>query len=238
MRIAVIDDNKEYSDYLTEEILTWFTETKSTFKTSITPLTPGDFLTRLEKHECNFDIIFLDIKLGAYNGIDLANMVNQINPKCCIVFITNYLNLATEVYDVQHTYFILKTELKKRLPLALEKTIETVLSFKEKNYFLIMHNSHKIRLDSEDLIYAEVYGRKLTLHLTKEELTCNYTLKNLHSQLPDFLRIHNSYLVNPAFVRSLTKDSCLLNTQTTLPVSRTFQKKASESYNHYLASLL
>jgi two-component SAPR family response regulator len=67
--------------------------------------------------------------MGTYNGIDFASKINQIAPSCIIIFISNYLNYATEVYDVAHVYFILKSELNERLPRALEKAFRMRMDF-------------------------------------------------------------------------------------------------------------
>lgn len=236
MKLAVCDDNREYLTYLKEQIKIWFAQKEIKMTTDI--FSPDKLLTKLEKVQFEYDIVFLDIKMGNYDGIRLAKMINEVTPHCRIVFITNYLELATEVYDVSHTYFILKSELKKRLPLALEKAVGEAIR-EDTKHIMITSNSHRICLFAKDILYADVYGRKVTIYLAKgEEYVTNQALKKLHDKLPDFLRIHNSFLVNPAHIRILTKETCTLSDSTILPVSRTYSKKASENYSRYLATLL
>lgn len=237
MKIAVSDDNVEYLELLTIQIRRQLA-TKPLLHKAVQSFSPGDLLTMLERHQFDYSIVFLDIKMGRYDGIRLAKMINKTSPRCQIIFISNYLELATKVYDVDHTYFILKSELKERLPLALEKAIEISSSNNSKPYLEIISQSRKIFLAEQDISYIEVNGRRLTIHTTAGEYCCNRSLTGIHAELPEFIRIHHSFLVNPAYIRSLTGTSCLLSTQECLPVSRTYYKKTKESYSRYLASLL
>ena len=236
MKLAVCDDNTEYLIYLNEQIKMWFAQKEMKMTTDI--ISPDELLTKLENVQFEYDIVFLDIKMGNYDGIRLAKLINAITPHCKIVFITNYLELATQVYEVSHTCFILKSELKKRLPLALEKAVGEAVH-EDTKHIMITSNFHRVCLFAKDILYADVYGRKVTIYLADgEKYVTNQALKKLHDKLPDFLRIHNSFLVNPAHIRVLTKETCTLSDSTILPVSRTYSKKASESYSRYLAALL
>lgn len=236
MKIAVCDDNKEYLNYLSEQIRKYFSE--QDLPISIDTYSPFALSRKLETNRFEYSIIFLDIKMGAYDGIYIAKKINSLAPWCNIIFVTGYLELATEVYDADHIYFILKTELTERLPYALQRAFSKTQQ-EDLKQISVTCNSQKFNLTIKNILYADIWGRKLTIHLVNgNQYVSNQALKKLHSQLPDFLRVHNSYLVNPIYVQSLTNDTCLLQNGLALPVSRTYQKKATEAYNHYLASLL
>ncbi len=236
MKIAICDDNTEYLSFLTEQVKTYIAENDPSISVNTFP--PDSLMIQLENNRFDYNIILLDIKMGSYDGIYIAKLINDTAPLCNIIFVTNYLDLATEVYDVSHTYFILKSELKKRLPVALNRAVRKVCDDSSK-YVIIKNNSRNICLDSKDITYAEVYGKKLTIHLSDgEKYIANQALKKLQEQLDDFIRIHNSFLVNPSYIRSLTKDLCHLSEGISLPVSRTYSKKAMDAYNRYLASIL
>lgn len=236
MKIAICDDNTEYLSFLTGQVKAYISETNPSIY--VNNFTPDSLMIQLENNRFDYNIILLDIKMGSYDGIYIAKMINDIAPLCNIIFVTNYLDLATDVYDVSHTYFILKSELKKRLPVALNRAVRKVCDENSK-YVIIKNNSRNICLNSKDITYAEIYGKKLTIHLTDgESYISNLALKKLHEQLPDFIRIHNSYLINPLYIRSISKDLCSLSNGIALRVSRTYSKKAAEDYNRYLASIL
>lgn len=236
MKLSVCDDNTEYLTYLTEQITNICGERGIT--ASIDTFSPEELSERLKQRNFDYDIIFLDIRMNTYDGISLAKRINDIDLSCSIVFVSNYLNLATEVYDVRHTYFILKSELEQRLPLALDRALNNV-SQDLAGQITITSNSHKIRLQADNILYAEVYGHRLTIYYSGDKSFHTYqTLKWLHRQLPYFIKIHSSYLVNPTYILSLGNGVCALTNGTSLPNSRSYAKKAAEDYSRYLASLL
>ena len=61
----------------------------------------------LSRH-CSYDIVILDIELGnsSKSGIELAKQINYLNPMTQIIFISQCLEYAPDVYVCRHTYFI------------------------------------------------------------------------------------------------------------------------------------
>ena len=46
------------------------------------------------------DLLFLDIDLGAVNGIDVARALRPTHPDTVLIFVTNYKEYAPEGYEV------------------------------------------------------------------------------------------------------------------------------------------
>lgn len=69
------------------------------------------------------DVLFMDIDLREDNGIRLAKEVNEKWPSCQIVYATNYLYYATEIFHTKHEFFVLKEQFEKKLPEVLQKVI-------------------------------------------------------------------------------------------------------------------
>ncbi len=72
-----------------------------------------------------YDVIFLDISMPQINGLDLANILLQINPKAFIVFQTAYKEYALEAFAHGGIDYLLK-------PVSIEllqKAITKVQSF-------------------------------------------------------------------------------------------------------------
>lgn len=76
--------------------------------------------------ECDFDIALLDIELLGMNGIELAAMLNEINPNLKIAFLTAYNHYATEAFDVYALDYVLKPIRKERLHKCLDKLVAAV----------------------------------------------------------------------------------------------------------------
>lgn len=75
-------------------------------------------------------LLFLDIRLGKINkeinGIDLAKKITIEAPFCQIIFLTGYVDFAPYVYEADHLYFVLKTQLDTMMPKALEKAARKI----------------------------------------------------------------------------------------------------------------
>ncbi|EKC47003.1 Response regulator of the LytR/AlgR family, partial [human gut metagenome] len=56
-------------------------------------------------------------------GIRLAQSMKHYAPFCQIIFLSSYLSYATEVYETEHIYFILKSQLHQRIGPALHQAL-------------------------------------------------------------------------------------------------------------------
>ena len=56
-------------------------------------------------------IALLDICMPDSSGIELAQRLHEKLPRCQVIFVSSFLDYATSVYDVEHVYFILKSQM-------------------------------------------------------------------------------------------------------------------------------
>lgn len=97
-------------------------------------------------------IAVLDIRMEDMDGIRLARELNARCPECRIIFLTDYLEYATDVYDVRHCYFILKPQLARRIGPALSRALEELpraptLSFRENRELCLIHQDSVLYLE-------------------------------------------------------------------------------------------
>ena len=69
------------------------------------------------------DIAVLDIQMDEMTGIELAKQLNAALPQCAIIFVSSFLGFATDVYEAEHTYFILKASLSSASETALQRAL-------------------------------------------------------------------------------------------------------------------
>ena len=67
---------------------------------------PSDIVTLFS--ERLFDIVFLDIDLGGYNGIELARKMLAIKPRTNIIYITGFEKFALDSYKTYASGFLVK----------------------------------------------------------------------------------------------------------------------------------
>ena len=74
-------------------------------------------------------IAVLDIQMKEQDGISLAQALNQLIPQCAVIFLTSYLDFATEVYQADHVYFILKQQLGQHRTIWQEHSAKDFASY-------------------------------------------------------------------------------------------------------------
>jgi DNA-binding LytR/AlgR family response regulator len=235
VNIGICDDNKIYLEYLEQLLKTQYNDYDNiTFNT----LTPSELASLIKAESCPYDIILTDIDMGEFNGIDLAKKINKVNPSCIIIFISNYINYATEVYEATHIYFVIKSDVEKRLPKALEKAF-SVLHSRHSKYYTFRFQNIDYKISLEDITHIEALGRYLYIHDNKNSYKCIKSLKTTLNDLSDdFVRCHNSYIVNMNYIQSISRTGCVLTNNMNLPISMTYWKSFQASYVKFVSKKL
>lgn len=175
-------------------------------------------------------IAILDIRMEGLDGIDLAKQVNCLCSSCAIIFLTAFLEYATDVYDTEHVYFIVKSELKDRIGPAIEKALRTEPISSPLLYY---HADASVQTISvAEVLYIERCLRKTKLQTPTDTLWSN-SLPNilLHDDTARrFIRCHHSYWVNFMHIRTMTNDSFILDDGSNIPITRTYRKAAKEQF--------
>ena len=235
MRIGICDDNEIYLKYLHRLTLQLLSDQP---QTTCEVLSPSTFQDMVADEFFPYDILITDIDLIEVNSIDLVKEIQYINPGCMVIFISNYLQYALDVYDVTHIYFVLKTDAEKSLPKALNRAISLVRE--QKNAFLSIqyqHEHHRIKLS--EIVYLEALGRYLTIHTEKQDYICIRTLKDIEKELSSsFARCHKSFIVNFHYVHSFQQSNCITTTSITLPISYTYSKSFYAAYREYIVKYM
>ena len=224
--IAICDDEPLHREYLAQSL-------RSHLNGQIAELRPFDsptaFLQEIGTQGYAPDIAILDIQMNEMNGIDLAQRINAVLPQCAIIFATSYLTYATDVYETEHAYFILKSEFEQRIGTALQKALARkplpVL------HCPVIHGYRNIPC-SQVLCLERILRRtKLTLLGGLEEWTplTPAELLDTNSAL-QFIRCHQSYWVNFRQIETMENDCFWLPGGLRIPISRTYRSAAREQF--------
>lgn len=234
MRIGICDDNELYLDYLYTKVTDWYANNENV---EVDRLTPNQLMikTKTSGDTFPYDVLITDIEMGNLNGIQIAKEINEIQPACIIIFISNYINYAMDVYDTKHIYFILKTEAEVRLPKALDKAYSIYRDNQSSRLSIEYQGVVSVILMS-DILYVEALGRYLHIHSNKHSFKCIRTLKSIIPELNDtFIRCHKSYIVNLNYVASINRKSCTLTNGMVIGISCTYYKNFNEAYIQYVS---
>ena len=165
------------------------------------------------------DLVFLDVEMPYGSGFDLLEKLDNTNFE--VVFVTAYNQYAIEALNSHASYYLLKPISIDELIKAVDYVTEIKIRENElQDSVLITKTSptdHKITiptqdgfevLQMQDIIFCKADDNYTEIYLTnnKKKLVSK-TLKYFEDILDKngFARIHNSYLVNVAYIASYKK---------------------------------
>lgn len=172
-----------------------------------------------------------DDKKDEENGIRIAEEINGLLPSCDIVYLTNYLEYAVDVYNSDHLYYILKPELAKRLPALWEK-IRDIQTQENRKIAIALKGSGVMVVNGDDILYAERNGRITEIYLIDGKVETMTKLSELEGLWggQQFIQCHNSFLINMKRIRVYKRDAVEMKNGDMIPISRKFQQNVREVF--------
>lgn len=229
MKILICDDDPLFVDFFKSKLDQ--IAPKLVKKYSIQCISNPLDIAQIEFKE--IDIAFLDIDMGALNGISLAHKIRSVCSGTILIFVTNYIEYSLEGYEVQAFRYLLKSEINKKLCLYFSQAVKAYE--KERTYLRFCSENNEIDVLPSNLVYIETEQRHLKLHLindSRDTFLINMTMQNLQDLLQDkgFLRIHQSYIVNMAYIQKIQSVGVWLNGGVKLPISARNYNKIKKLY--------
>ena len=178
------------------------------------------------------DALFLDIELGNNeNGIHLAKRLNTHWNDCKIIYMTNYLYYATEVYDTEHIWFILKSQFEKKIKDVFNRILHDKGKQQEK-IVLKTIGKQMMSVAPADIYYFEREKRTTRVVTTWGEYQVWDKLDDIMKQLPelDFSRCHNSFMVSMNYIKKYIRELCTMVNDEKIPISRKYQPIFKEAF--------
>lgn len=180
-----------------------------------------------------FDIVFMDIEFeGGPLGIDATGSINKVAPDCQVVYLTNYLHYALDVYQTSHVWYVLKKQLPERLPEIFQK-IALIKNARQASIVITTKDGgNVVSVPCASIEYLERRERITRIVTTSGEYVVRDKLADVLDRLPEstFARCHNSYAVNLVRVREIHAADLLLDNGTKVLVSRSYSKRFRERY--------
>lgn len=222
VKIALCDDEKKICSHLKKLIEERYGHIFSIFAAQ----SPEEFLDEWkEDPNKTADILITDIQFetenGQQNGILEAKKIQERFSRPQIIFMTGYLEYATEIFDASPVYFLLKPIEKEDLYKALDKSMIKLQSEWKKSIFVELKGSVEKILVNE-ILYIENKGRNLLVHMKEADKAFHMKLGDFEAKLPPhFLRPHQSYLVNMDYIKEFNRTEIILQNDVKIPISRT-----------------
>ena len=224
MQIAVCDDEKEIRDMFAQKI------GKIYPKAGLSLYRSGEELLLSDKEP---DILLLDIQMPGKNGMETAKELRRKNKKVIIIFVTALDDFVFQAFDVGAFHYLVKpfddvkfVEVLRNAVGQYEdrKNLEGAGRRGEMPSLMITSGGKHITVNLEDIVYAEVFDRKVILHTMDADIEYYGKMKELEEKAGDeFYRTHRSFLVNFDFIRKYDATTIYLEKGQALMAKQNYQ---------------
>jgi DNA-binding LytR/AlgR family response regulator len=227
MRIAICDDEKVFRDDLKQAIYTYSNVHRL-------ELVVDEYLCgeNLLDSKQEYEIIFLDFKMGGINGLETARILRKRNINCTIIFLTSYSYFIYESFEVSTFRFFKKPLDSEKLFKALDKYFE---SFGNDYPLLIKVGHDTILIKTNSILFLEADNKKCYINLAGEKLHCAKTMGSVANLIPKsiFCKVHKAFIVNFNYISNYDKEYIHIMNGERVPVSRKYISSFKEAYRIY-----
>ena len=215
-RVAICDDSAVDAAYVDELLQAWAAG-RGLDVSAERFASAEQFLFHYEEDK-NFDILLLDIEMGAIDGVELARTVRKDNEAVQIVFITGYSDYIAEGYDVAALHYLMKPVSREKLFAVLDRAWEK--HRRNARCLNLELSGELVRLPLYEVRYLDVHQNYVTVH-AKQDYTLKRTLAEFEAQLDEsFFRVGRGMILNLKQIRRVTKKEVVLADGTALPLPR------------------
>ena len=215
-RVAVCDDSNTDAGYVQCVLNDWAAARQVTIQ--VESFTSAEsFLFRYAEDK-DWDILLLDIEMGAMDGVTMAKRVRQDNEAVQIVFITGYSDYIAEGYEVAALHYLMKPVNREKLLTVLDRALEK--RKQEERCLNLEAYGEMVRIPFYEIRYLDVHQNYVTIH-GKQDYTIKRTLGDFEKELDErFCRVGRGMILNLKYIQRVTKTEVRLSDGTVLPLPR------------------
>lgn len=231
MNIAICDDEKSCCKEI-EQLIIPYIKRQPNIEYKI--FNCGEELLDYCSNRAAFDIAFLDIKMLSINGLDVANRLLELNGNCIIFFVTSHISYVSDTFRIKTFQFLIKPVDADVFNHDFERALQLYNVLHTK--YLIRWRDKQTCIEFKDILFIEVNGKHLCVNTIMDKYEYVGKLSDEEKRLKDFhfVRCHQSYLVNLAYIKTIERDRLKLTNGHYVLVSRQMRRNLQEAFNLYL----
>ena len=230
IKTAVCDDEAEMAEELAEKLSGFFAA--NNMGADIVKFSSGISLLENVGESPDYDVIFLDIKMKAPDGMDTARELRRRNYGGFLIFVTVLEELVFDAFEVSAYDYLVKPLDSGRF----EKTMNRLKKSLAENTVQVRKNGETSLVKSEEIVCCEVIDRKLYIHLSNGGTVDFYgKIEELESRLDSrFFKCHRSFLINFAHLKKFCGSCAVMGDGTEVPVSRLRRAAFEEAFEKFM----
>ncbi|HRH45493.1 MAG TPA: LytTR family DNA-binding domain-containing protein [Pyrinomonadaceae bacterium] len=172
------------------------------------------------------DLIFLDINLGEFSGINLLE-TNAINSQ--VILTTAYQEYALKGFDLKVTDYLLKPFNFERFVQAVSRVQDNLpkkQSTPVKSFIFVKTENRLEKVSLREIIYIEGMGDYRRIYTNNKRIMTLQTFTEFEKQIPASIvcRVHKSFMIALDKIDSIEKDQIKIG-EKLFPISDTYKQR-------------
>lgn len=199
----------------------------------------ADELLKYQKaYDEKYHVYILDIEMSKTNGLELAKIIRQCDPKALFIFLTSYPGYVMQVFEVITFDYICKPITAEKL----EEVVTKILRYLNliKRDFVFHYRKNQFRVSCDEIKYIKKNGRQAIIYTEETEYKANMTIAQVWEQLNEsvFVTIHSSIIVNLAYVKEIAGDYITMKTDESFFITRIHKQNLKAKHLNFVKEML
>ena len=179
------------------------------------------------------DLLFLDMNMPEIQGFEFLRTLTA-PPQ--IIVTSAHKEYALEGYEFSIVDYLLKPFSFERFLAAMNKVVTTSpqqpLSNREKQrqYMFVKSGTKQVKVFFDAILFIEAAGNYCKVVLPKETILTLQKISSFEKDLPpDFIRIHNSFIISKGKIKSVEGHRVQIANHT-IPIGGTYKSRMGELF--------
>ncbi len=186
-----------------------------------------------------FDLYLLDVVMPKPDGIELAQLIRELDETAVIIYLTNWNDRSLDAFRVYASQYLVKPVHLDTLQRALDIAL---ISVKDRNakIFMLKTKDGSKAIPFHRIVYCELKDRTLRCVTADDKKHDSTTLRVSFEEavsplLSDsrFIRPHTSFVVNMDYVRSIEGNTLSMRIGGSVPIAQRAKGEVKEKYLQY-----
>lgn len=233
MVVIICDDNKPFLNMITELMEIYATA----YDADVLSFTNGpNLMDYCRKNP--FDIVYMDIEVGKNNGLDMAKILKDINPKSLIIYMSAYNYYYVDMVNAEPFRFITKECANSQIQRDLADSLDAAIKRIEgKDGWSYTYNKKHYNILFSRIMCFYSFGRIIHI-VSTEKIEQNFFYGKIDDIEKDleresqFARINQRVIVNMIHTYYKGPNKMEVNKKI-YAVSPTYREKFFEKYKKY-----